>query len=433
MKTVAFLTQIDLYFEDIRQSVSELPLHNGASLQFLCVVETTKIPLYLIVGSPCSIRTEDTALQSWLYSIVWQHNSVSNPNYEAWWRTARPDSPLGILVSVGSAGIDRYNVNTSTPPITELLLYATRVPSLHEQDNQLHQIGRDEVAVDTASISLQALAISSKLRHATPTAEPTPPISPNAHEPADDAAFLPIPMNANEEHIYEPPVRKRKDVFDEATERKKKARRKGGEGVSGAAAPSKPGTSMPSLHRRSISHGQTISIQARTLSRSPSVASSRPPTAVAAGPQRSSLSRVESLAGTSEPGVEGKNKDIISRTVMAGMRLYGLIQKKNRKSLSSGQASPAVDTSFESLEDRREDEEYKLIYHQAYRGTCIAFRSSIAIQDLQPWSEAVRDVVDKLLMVFCDDPMAGGLAGRVDKLTPGGRKAFGSGWANGVS
>lgn len=151
--------------------------------------------------------------------------------------------------------------------------------------------------------------------------------------------------------------------------------------------------------------------------------------------RRSTLSRVQSLSTLPAPAegadetIEAKNKDTISRIVMAGMRLYGLSQSKARRKsrVSSGAASPALDTCFEEQEaERKQDEEYKLVYHQVFKGVCFAFRAHIAAKALQVHSHALQEIVDKLLAIHCTDPLAEGLPGAPDKLTPGGRKAFGS-------
>ncbi|KAK4550813.1 hypothetical protein LTR36_000393 [Oleoguttula mirabilis] len=251
-----------------------------------------------------------------------------------------------------------------------------------------------------------------------------------------DAVFLPLGNQAHAEVINEPPVRKRKTVnetFDEAAERRKKARRKGGEGVSAAAASKTDGV-LPGLkHRRSASGAGThnVPLQTRPLSRSPSVASSRPTTARAPSeaPKRSSLSRVQSIPCIPEDdSIETKNKDIISRIVMAGMRLYGVSQTKARKSrASSTVASPAIEVTFEQREaERLKDEEYKLTYHQVFKGTCFAFRGHMSTAPLQPHTEALRETVDRLLAIFCNDPLEAGLPGFADEFTPDGRKAFGT-------
>lgn len=196
------------------------------------------------------------------------------------------------------------------------------------------------------------------------------------------------------------------------------------------------GENLPTLkHRRSASSNQA-SLQTRPASRASSVSSVRPPTAregsIPAQSKRSSLARVQSVAEKPLPdeklSLEAKNKEIISKVVMAGMRLYGVVPSKTRKSRSNSTvASPALDASFADLDiERRNDEEYKLMYHQIYKGTCFAFRQHIAVKSLALHTEALRETVDKFLGIHCNDPLVGGIMGIDDEYTPGGRKAFGS-------
>ncbi|TKA75411.1 hypothetical protein B0A55_05784 [Friedmanniomyces simplex] len=339
-----------------------------------------------------------------------------------WWQSATPDSPLGILADVH----DRESgVGEGRSRVTEVLFYASKDIQSAEKSP----------TPTIPSFSVHALLLSSD--RLVQAGEPTPPGSPIPNENGVEGVFLPLRTSATTEMINEPPVRKRKsvnDTFDEAAERRKKARRKGGEGVAAAAA-IKTEDSIPSLkHRRtvSISDGQAIPLQASRLSRSPSVASSRPTTAGAPleAAKRSSLSRVQSISGPSSEGsLEDKNKAIISRVVMAGMRLYGLTQSKSRKSrASSATLVPLLQGCPEPSDaDQQRDEEYKLVYHQTFKGTCFAYRENMAGSSLQPLTEALRDTVDRLLDMFCNDPLKAGLPGIADKLTPGGRKAFGAG------
>ena len=112
---------------------------------------------------------------------------------------------------------------------------------------------------------------------------------------------------------------------------------------------------------------------------------------------------------------------------MAGMRLYGLSQSRSRKGrASSGAASLAIEASFDDQDDtRRRDEEYKLVYHQVFKGVCFAFRLYMSSATLHSHTETLRDTVDQLLALFCHDPLQAGLPGTADEFTPGGRKAFG--------
>lgn len=68
---------------------------------------------------------------------------------------------------------------------------------------------------------------------------------------------------------------------------------------------------------------------------------------------------------------------------------------------------PAGELSAETLDtDQRNDEEYKLVYHQAFKGTCFAFRHTIGRQSLQVSTDAIRNVADTLLALYCSDPLA---------------------------
>ena len=237
---------------------------------------------------------------------------------------------------------------------------------------------------------------------------------------------------AETETINEPPVRKRKsavDAFDVAAERRRKARRKGGEGVAAAAATKSESQELSLQHRRSLSNSQSVPLQTRTLLRYPSVSSSRPPTA-AAPSKRSTLSNVQSATDNLQKGkvFDVQNKELISRIVLAGMRLHGLVQSSRRKSRASSSApSSALDVSFEEVQaEGQSDEEFKLVYHQVFKGTCFALRAHIGRVSLHTFSDSIRDVVDRLLAIYCTDPLAQIFGTSTDKLTPGGRRAFGS-------
>jgi hypothetical protein len=351
------------------------------------------------------------------------------------------DSPLGVLVAVDSS--QNSSGPVSSRRVTEVLFYAARdAPVVDQQPLTPPKSSPGDSGLDrtpASQLRLYALPLCSELH----VNELTPPPSPSCEIQDVIPTFLPSPAKLTEtaEVINRPPVRKRKsavDAFDEATERKKKARRQGGGGISAAAAAGMDtnDTSLSSLkHRRSISNANSVPLQSRPLSRSPSIASVhhagfREPSLPVAG-KKSTLSHMQSAPNAVEKvqsSTEQKNKDYIAKVVMAGMRLYGLVQTKTRKSrANSATVSPAPDTTFEDLEyERRQSEEYKLIYHQAFKGTCLAFRRQISDSSLQIHTEAVRATVDRLLAVFCNDPLTLNAEEDEDKFTPGGRKLFGS-------
>ena len=232
------------------------------------------------------------------------------------------------------------------------------------------------------------------------------------------------------------------NLLDDAVLRHKKARRKGGDAI-GRTIGSIEGVLSQSQQRpeprsttprtmTEIEKGDDLGLgkddsQYRRPSleyrhsRSPSVASFQ-----IAGPgrpasrkgllvesKRSSLHRVDSIVAANdgspvpeqEKTIEQRNKDALSRIIMAGMRLYGLQQR--RKSCKSRAASevPSQGTTTPDIIAKgsaEEVDEYKLIYHQTFKGAAFALRREIATSLI---SQAVmRDVADKLLAIFSSDP-----------------------------
>jgi hypothetical protein len=414
------LTVIDISIQCDHLEKETLP--SGASLRYLSIVETSRIPLYLSFGSPCTVCTSNADTQRWFSNVLLARSSEWSNKDSPWWREAVCDSPLGVLAS-----LDLHGTTTSStkPRATEVLFYASWKIEHKEAPPTPPRLSPPPTAESHSDVRLElnALILSSDLLQRCQPAEATPPCSPQL-EPCE-AVFLPNTVEAVAEVIYQPPVRKRRtanEAFDEANERRKKARRKGGEGIAAAAA-SKAEKPMPSLqHRHSGSMCQMAPLQTRTLSRSPSVVSTRPNTAN----RPSTLFKTESTESTHDGSIETKNKDIVSRIVMTGMRLHGLTQSRKRRTKdATAVPSPAGDESEDIVEAQRQnDEEYKVIYHQVFRSTCVTFRASIRQENLQLFSTQIRDVVDQLLVILCTNPLENGLGPSDSKLTPGGRKAF---------
>ncbi|GAB7327390.1 hypothetical protein MBLNU13_g11256t3 [Cladosporium sp. NU13] len=418
-------------------SAYDSPLPKNAALQFLSVVDVAQLPIHIFLTQQYNVSTTNVAAQRYFERILL---ACPEEEHEEWWNTAQPESPLGILVGVE---VDKRTDN-GRPRITELLLVASRAHASIGQRlptppaSSPFELGVN--AHDEPTLHVLALAISSDLL--IPADLPSPPLSPalDDGEPIP-AIFLPQNLGVLRETVHEPPTKKRKTAessLDAAATRRIAARRGGGESVSAAAAP-KPDLS----HRRTSSNANTP-IQTRPLSRSPSLAGSRPGSVRGAHPlesKPSTLNRVQSISGlptkaapetTVEANIEIKNKDSIARVVMAGMRLYGLSQSDRKlrgKQQRSGSASPAQETATpDELEaERKMDEQYKAVYHQVYKGVCFAFRAHMQTMVLQGYTDALREAADKLLAMYCSDPLAQGLLGSADeKYTPGGRKAFGS-------
>lgn len=92
---------------------------------------------------------------------------------------------------------------------------------------------------------------------------------------------------------------------------------------------------------------------------------------------------------------------MVSKVVLAGLRVWGFTASKKKKRASTSAAEP-VDP-----EEEAKDEEYKLLYHHVYKAACFSFRSWIGKEDLsgKEYAEKVRDTVDALLEILCKDPM----------------------------
>ncbi|MCJ1363225.1 hypothetical protein MMC16_002332 [Acarospora aff. strigata] len=393
------------------------------------------------------------------------------------------------------------------PRVTELLIYGSvssidggGVPTPSSSPGATGQRhGAREMRV-------HALPLSSDLLYPTDQGtDSLTPLSPPADE-APTAYFLPPPPVCTDVITPSVSARKRQRVaslLDDAALRHKKARRKGGEAVSRVIASiegeftqggQRPGSCGPkSRDSRPSGTAQTagyegdlrISNDAQQLrqplpqqgsrcSRSSSVVSlpttgrvPRPPSRkgpmLAESHKRSSLHRVESISiptatstvndtfPTPDPdpsrdaeiSVEQRNKDSLSRIIMAGMRLYGLQQTKHQRRktgtctststsksravseapTSQGQSQvqaaatnlpstdiyTAVPKQIATTGEDGTGDEYKLIYHQTFKGACFALRRGFASRIVG--QGLMREVADRFLGMFCSDPVVEGDGG----------------------
>jgi hypothetical protein len=86
-----------------------------------------------------------------------------------------------------------------------------------------------------------------------------------------------------------------------------------------------------------------------------------------------------SLQLEEEPTTSSRNKEALSRVVMAALRMHGLQQRKKNRSRRESIAPGAEDgrdvDAETAAEDAAKDEEYKGMYHQTYKGAAFAFVS----------------------------------------------------------
>jgi len=182
---------------------------------------------------------------------------------------------------------------------------------------------------------------------------------------------------------------------------------------------SKQSTSEATTELSESQKGRRISGSTITAARMNSTTSL--PTTIEARPssRARTLERTNTLLSQSftadtmlEQQITNRNKEGINRAVLAGMRNYGLkTYKAGTKGCSSdSQAPDSVKTPMEvpdeepahAMEVDPKDVEYKNVYHQTSKGVVFAFRKSIGSTMLR--QEAIKEVVDALLAVFCVEP-----------------------------
>ncbi|EDU46875.1 conserved hypothetical protein [Pyrenophora tritici-repentis Pt-1C-BFP] len=369
-------------------NVASSPALPTTALHFLCTVDTAKIPLYLAAGPSLDVWTTEEATQAWFESILLAKPSFSDAQDHStkdWWHLTQSQSPIGVLVQV-----ENVEHSNQKPIVTELLFYGTIAASATAG---LPTPPSSSPFVDNAQgkqlpeLRVHALPLSSHLLHES------------SHSvPADaDAQFLPPLL---ESHATLKSPKKQRDIFEEATIANKKARGRGGRAVSAAAARGNE-SQQPYNHRKSSlsidfktaphpdsgppsAHGTLSRSTSRPLSRSPSVTSDARPLSRKGLPEpqnrRSNLSQVATVpTQPEEPTTESRNKDALVKVVMAAMRMHGLQQRKQNKSrrasVAAGDEGNQQLDEQNAAEEAAKDEEYKLIYHQTYKGATLAMVS----------------------------------------------------------
>lgn len=97
---------------------------------------------------------------------------------------------------------------------------------------------------------------------------------------------------------------------------------------------------------------------------------------------------------------------MVSKVVLAGLRVWGFTASKRKKCISTSTSATAPEPL--DANEEAKDEEYKLLYHHVYKSTCFAFRATLSVQDFsanKEFADRVRDTVDALLVILCKDPM----------------------------
>ncbi|CAN9384634.1 unnamed protein product [Alternaria alternata] len=400
------------------QNPASSPTLPATSLHFLTTVNTSKIPLYLAAGLSLDVWTTEEATQAWFESILLNNpppGKTTSHDVRRWWDLARSQSPIGILVQVQRGEEE----DVHRPRVTEILFYGTIAAS---STSELPTPPSSSPYVDIAhgevlpELRVHALPLSSDLLHTTIDI-------PGVTEPQ----FLPPLHNS---HVLPKSPKRNRDLFEEAAIQYKKARSRGGRAVSAAAARVSESQNVYTHRKSSLSIDTKASSYSdsrppsasdylsrptsRRISRSPSISSDTRPLSRKGLPEsharRSNLSQVATVPiQPEEPTTESRNKDALVKVVMAAMRMHGLQQRKQNRSrrASATGAEDSQQLSEEAAaEEAAKDDEYKIIYHQTYKGAALALRKHMSTVPLHATPDKMRDIVEKLLTLFLSDPLA---------------------------
>ena len=338
-----------------------------------------------------------------------------------------------MLLSVGYGAIGPRGEDS----LTELLLYAAVKKNVTDLPTPLGSSSpappdesyRTSLHGDNLDVKVYALPLCSTVLDYVDRAAGL--AAPSQEDLTTSRAAIFLPENPDLSHLRQEAHQKRaslSSLFEDAKQKRRKLKGRGGESISKA---------MAEIDRPTSRHGLPPSIdqeesetqpmpQARkaakqSLSRSSSMMSVANPelprptsrSGALTNGKRSSLHRVESAISSRNspilPDVDGdyaqRNKAALTKVVMAGMRLHGLQQKKRQGTSSAMEDRPNTATSMGDATPSEVEDEFKLVYHQTFKAAMFAFRRHFNAQAIS--QGIMRDIVDRILSLFCSDPLVG--------------------------
>ncbi|CAF9919549.1 MAG: hypothetical protein GOMPHAMPRED_001849 [Gomphillus americanus] len=353
----------------------------GSRLSFLSFVYCTQIPLHIV----CGPAYEVIAPRNWLYETIANTLPCSTNEPET---KVVTESELGALVRVEHE--DDGKRKHGGIEVTEFLLYASR--------DYESRSSSDTLAPDILGLSeyrIFALPLSSHMLY-DPNLYELPPTPPAENHSSIIAATVLKPLTFDRSQKRQ----RLNDLFQDAAKTRRRPLRKDSQDLTHLVS-SRPQSPLLSFDREAEVKGLDKTKATKSHSRSHSltfVHEDRPRSrGLPFERARSSLSRVTSTStllkldledgeipalqdGRSTVAIADKNKKALSGIVLAGMRMRGMTQRRRKD------------------EEGPDDLEYKLVYHNAFKAASFALRAKL---DNELSSEAVREVVDVLLDLFC--------------------------------
>ena len=420
------------------------------------------IPLHARSGPNLELHTTNGGALQWLQrklaGAIWLNEDEEDVCQSI-------QCPVGLLVSIDSSTIRRPGMGTFTSDclifgVLSSVSSSASPPtpprsSPHDTNTQAidSPVKKYEMRIYAAPLSMSLVEKAQ--------AYPSPPSSSVGDHISTQAEFLPDITSPS-------PKRKRvATLFEVAAQHHRRVWQRGGEAVSQMMAPSRPFSSSQNIrslrvkcepddepsnnpgHDRSAAR-RSRSISASTnLHRSSSTRGARAIPDLNIDPQKdatldpkyrrasqhietlpslsSSVEHQKSSARNSPPRdsdtVIAENKNLIIRTVLTCMRLYGFHRSNTRSSTSNlgqgGSGDPEAvtrsstpvpeglrtDTLALTINTATDDEEFKNLYHATYKAAAFALRKYLkeSAPPLVLEKSRAMSCIDKLLRTFCED------------------------------
>ncbi|KAJ5139250.1 uncharacterized protein N7515_004098 [Penicillium bovifimosum] len=429
-------------------SYGQSELSKESQLRLRSFVNPALIPLHARAGPNLELHTSHAGTSKWLQSkltgSLWANGEGPSLQQSL-------QCPAGLLLSVEN------NTKTTGKAATTLLVYGvlssascTRPPTPpHSSPSDLPGLSNPqqrpyELRIYAAPLSTARLA-QAQSYEPPPSTITQPTTTPRCAE------FLPDTSSPS-------PKRKRvATLFEVAAQHHRRVRQRGGEAVSQLMAPSRPtsssqnlqslrikreedespldkivphrarsasiGTSLHRPMRSRATPGPIVDPQKRAPTPNPFLDSASGSSRRTPAPQAtSSLPDAKEHSAPGSPAkdpdtVVAENKNLITRTILTCMRLYGFHRANPRSATNKSAADaeselPGATPAPEMRETpapgaSADDDEFKAMYHATYKAAAFALRRylklvpGVAVSVLE--KEKAMTCIDELLRLFCEE------------------------------
>ncbi|KAJ5902445.1 hypothetical protein N7495_002973 [Penicillium taxi] len=431
-------------------------ISKSAKLHLRSFVNPSLIPLHARAGPGLELHIINARTSQWLQRKL---TGCVLPREDDFDLHQSLPCPVGLLVSIEDSPIKKTSMATS-----DLLVYGvlsgttscTRPPtpphsSPSKTDSQATTSPNKphELRIYAAPLSTSLLAQAHTF--------PSPPSSSDGGHVSTQAEFLPQISSLS-------PKRKRvATLFEIAAQHHRRVRQRGGEAVSQIMAPSRPQSSSQNFqslrvkrepedeppgftpferitaHRsRSVSIGANLcslstgrsmragvtdlqkraSVSNLSLDTDPHRIQQLQSSVLLSTSSEPKLPSMSNLLPKTPESIISENKNVITRTILTCMRLYGFHRSNMRCTASKHAIDPSLtphstpippDVDSQAQETYTDDDEFKDLYHITYKAAAFALRRYLKSSSVGAGSipvllqkEKAMTCIDDLLRIFCE-------------------------------